>query len=263
MTYLQRIAPKDGIDFTSTSSFPFNVPTIRSLGAVELKTAVTFFVGENGSGKSTLLEAIASNADLTAFGGYRLADDATLKAQRLLASSLRLSWAQRTRSGFFMRAEDFFGHAKRMAFDDARIAREQHEMDTRQRTTSGDASDVHVDERNAAKYLNRYDSRSHGESFLDLFTQHVRGRGIYLLDEPEGPLSPRRQLALLALIVDRARMGAQFVVATHSPILTACPGATIYSFDGGKISQTAYVDLDQVAFMRDFLSNTESYVKRL
>lgn len=258
MTYLRRVAPKiafDPIMHPEHGRFPFSVPTIKSLSALTFSTAVTFFVGENGSGKSTLLEAIALQADLFAFGGNALASDTSLTQQRALASALRLSWEQRNRRGFFMRAEDLHGYAKRMAYDDARIAREMREVATKTRTAPQDPSEVHMDEREAAKYLGAYDSRSHGESFLDLFSERVRAPGIYLLDEPEGPLSPRRQFALLSLIIERAREGAQFIVATHSPILTACPDATIYAFADGAISETSYAELDQVNFLRDFLSD--------
>jgi predicted ATPase len=98
---------------------------------------------------------------------------------------------------------------------------------------------------------------------MDLFARRVRPRGLYLLDEPEAPLSPMRQLALLALIVRAAESGAQFVIATHSPILLACPGARIFTFDVPPIHEVPYAELEHVNVMRDFLNHPEMYLARL
>src|SRR5947209_18138680 len=95
--------------------FPFSVPVIRALGDLSLDASVTFFVGENGSGKSTILEGIAAAAGLPTVGTASIGDDETLSAQRELASALRLIWRRRTRRGFFLRAEDFFGFTKALA----------------------------------------------------------------------------------------------------------------------------------------------------
>ena len=95
--------------------FPFSVPVIRALDCLPLSSPVTFFVGENGSGKSTLLEAIAAAANLPAVGSSDVATDKTLDSQRELAATLRLVWNRRTQRGFFLRAEDFFGFAKRLS----------------------------------------------------------------------------------------------------------------------------------------------------
>lgn len=135
-----------------------------------INAPVTLFVGENGSGKSTLLEGIAAAAELRAIGGSEIALDDSLAPQRNLGAALRLSWSVRSRQGFFLRAEDFFGHLRRQARNEVRR---------------------HHDERDAARYVGMYDARSHGESFMDLFTTSVRPGRLYLLDEPEAPLSPR------------------------------------------------------------------------
>src|SRR5437764_1163114 len=92
--------------------FPFTVPVVRHLRPVELRSAVTFLVGENGSGKSTLLEGIAAAAGLPAIGSDSVEQDETLAAQRALAAALKLTWNRRVRRGFFLRAEDFFGFTK-------------------------------------------------------------------------------------------------------------------------------------------------------
>lgn len=270
MPHLVRIAlraprstnrPDGGV--AAIDTFPFNVPAIRTLPELQLKTAVTFFVGENGTGKSTLLEAIAIAAGLPTVGSDEVAYDRTLGPQRELARELRLAWAPKSKRGFYLRAEDFFGYLKRQARNEARMAREKLELfgvrpeEAEHRAVSGD----HVDERGAESYLTRFDARSHGESFLDLFNGRVYPGGLYLLDEPETPLSPQRQIALLGLIIDAARESAQFIIATHSPILLACPGARILSFDTVPISDANYEDLEHVRVTRDFLNAPDRFLR--
>jgi predicted ATPase len=118
----------------------------------------------------------------------------------------------------------------------------------------------HPDEQAAGRIVGKYDTRSHGESFMDLFTQRIRPGGLHLLDEPEAPLSPKRQIAMLELIVRAARAGAQFIIATHSPILLACPGARIYSFDRTPIAEVEYGDLEHVVITRDFLNDPKRFI---
>ncbi len=245
-------------------TFPFSIPAVRSLERLDLGVPVTFFVGENGSGKSTVLEALACAAELPAMGGEPVSRDASLAGQRDLAKNLRLAWSVRSRKGFFLRAEDFFGYLKSEARTDARIAREEAErLGIEPPAIPSEDGHLHVDESRAAPYLARHDARSHGESFMDLFAERIGPGGLYLLDEPEAPLSPQRQLAFLALLARGAREGAQFVIATHSPILLAYPKARIYSFDRAPVSEVAYDDLEHVVVTRDFLNHRAIYLAKL
>jgi len=257
------VSLKRAISDEEASSFPFSVPAIRSLERLEL-APVTFFVGENGSGKSTLLEAIAAAAELRSFGGADVDSDITLSNQRVLARALRLAWRPRSRAGFFMRAEDFFGFLKEQARTDARLIRERREAHSGVSVdVAGESGGRHVDEENAKLFLEQYDGRSHGESFLELFEDRVCGRGLYLLDEPEAPLSPKRQLSLLKLLLHAVKGEAQFIIATHSPILLALPEARIYSFDSAPIEEVRYEDLEHVNVTRDFLINPQAFLRHL
>lgn len=264
---LLSVARKHKIDakYKGGNEFPFSVPTIRTLPTLDLSAPVTMFVGENGSGKSTLLEGIAAGAELPTVGGTEISYDDSLGPQRVLASTLRLSWSRRSRKGFFLRAEDFFGYLKRMARDDARIARELTDNLRAEVAPliSLEGSGAHVDEIAAAKFIRKRDVRSHGESFMDLFRSRVQPGGLYLLDEPEAPLSPTRQLALLALIHSGAATGAQFVIATHSPILLAYPGARIYGFDSVPIRPITYEELEHVSITREFLNEPAKFLRHL
>ena len=249
--------------------FPFSVPVIRALDRLRFDSAVTFFVGENGSGKSTLLEGIASAARLPAIGSADVDADATLDAQRELAGALKLVWARKTPRGFFLRAEDFFGFAKRLSAMRAEFLQRIADLEVEYADRSAWAKGLAMGPAYAslADMERRYgvdlDANSHGQSFLRLFQSRFVPDGLYLLDEPEAPLSPQSQLALMAMMQDMLADGAQFVIATHSPILLAYPGATIYSFDQAPATVVPYGELDHVVLTREFLNAPERYLRAL
>ena len=250
-------------------SFPFSVPSIRSLSAIDVDTPVTFFVGENGSGKSTLMEAIAIAARLPTVGSAQPDHDRTLDAQRRLARALALTWRRRTHRGFFLRAEDFFGFAKSVAElrsemqrQLAAVAEEYRERSSYARTLAELPMRRSLAEMEA-RYGVDLDANSHGESFLRLFRSRFVPDGLYLLDEPEAALSPRSQLALLAMLWEMVAQGSQFVVATHSPLLLSYPGARIFSFDETPVSMVEYDRLEHVALTREFLAEPQRFLRHL
>ena len=249
--------------------FPFNVPVMRSFGKLEFSAPVTFLVGENGSGKSTLMETLAIAAGSISVGSETIQHDTTLEPVRQLAKFMRLVWQKRTHKGFYMRAEDFFGYARRIAAIQTDLRRDLQAVDEEYLGRSDYAKALakmpYQGELGALKksYGNGLDSRSHGESFLMLFQERFIPGGLYLLDEPEAPLSPVRQLSLLAILKRMVEQDAQFIIATHSPILMAFPGAVILNFDGGQIQRTNYADLEHVQVTRDFLNNPGLYLRHL
>jgi predicted ATPase len=251
------------------AAFPFSVPVIRELSALPFPTAVTFFVGENGSGKSTLLEGIASAAGLPAVGSADLTADATLEGQRQLGRALKLTWSRHTGRGFFLRAEDFFGFAKRLSAMRAEFHLRIAELEVEYADRSAWAKGLAMGPAHAslADMERRYgvdlDANSHGQSFLRLFQSRFVPGGLYLLDEPEAPLSPQSQLALMVMIQDMLAQDAQFIIATHSPILLAFPGATIYSFDSAPATAVPYGELEHVILTRNFLNAPERYLRAL
>lgn len=248
---------------------PFNVPTIRALDKLEFAADVTFFIGDNGSGKSTLLEGIAAGANLPTIGMDEVNTDRTLADARALAKRMKLTWTKKTTRGFFMRAEDVFGFARRMQTIREDMEREladiAEEYKHRSPMARGLASmpfnrELH-DMRQ--RYGAGVDARSHGESFFTLFESRFAPNGLYLLDEPETPLSPLRQLAFLRMIHQVVKQGGQFIIATHSPILMAYPNATIWLFEPSGMRQIAYDDTEHVTIMRDFLNHRESMLSHL
>ncbi len=251
------------------TGFPFSVPVVRHLEPIELSPTVTFLVGENGSGKSTLLEGIALAARLPAVGSEESARDATLNAQRALAKSLRLTWNKRVSRGFFLRAEDFFGFTKALSKMRTDFLAEMGRIDEEYKDRSAWAKGLAKGPMKASlqdmehRYGIDLDANSHGQSFLKLFRSRFVPDGLYLLDEPEAPLSPQSQLALMAMIGDMLRERAQFVIATHSPILLGFPDATIYSCDRAPAQRVEYEELDHVVITREFLNGRERFLKYL
>jgi predicted ATPase len=217
------------------STYPFNLRAFSSGIDLTLRSNVTFFVGENGSGKSTLLEALAEICGFNPEGGNRDHHRATFADRSALAQALRLTWRPKVTQGFFMRAESFFNFA----------------------TYIEQVSDLRA---YGGKSLHQ---QSHGESFLALFA-HRFEQGIYLLDEPEAALSPQRQLSFLRILHDLASPGhAQFLIATHSPIILSYPGAVLYDLDGDAIRETSYRDTRHFLVTRDFLNAPERFFKHL
>jgi predicted ATPase len=267
MARLESIALKEPV---ASREFPFNLPVVRTLPTLRFDRPVTFFVGENGSGKSTVLEAIAAGIPLPSVGSEELDQDDSMGPARRLASALRYGWSRKSRRGFFLRAEDFFNYGARVKALTAELERQAREYEETleerpfaegMRYALGSAK-WQVEELKR-KYGEDLNARSHGESFLKLFEARITADGLYLLDEPEAPLSPLRQLAFLSLLKDKVADGCQFLIATHSPILLAYPGAAIYSFDAQPVAPVAYEELEHVTLTRDFLCHPEAYLRRL
>jgi predicted ATPase len=231
--YLQRITALFG-DHIDWDTHPYNVPAVQALDTIDFHADVTFFIGENGAGKSTVLEAIALALGFSLDGGnFNVSRLNTAQERAPLAQSLRLQKSFKLpRDRYFLRAETF--HHVASFIDEAN-----------DRTSASSAS-LHA--------------RSHGEAFMAVLLGKLKGKGLYLLDEPEAALSPNRQLAALSLIHQLVQDQSQFIIATHSPILLAYPNAKILLFDGAGISEVAYEDTEHYAVTRDFLNH---YPRRL
>ncbi len=268
MLHLKSIAVRKWSQKDS-AAFPFNLPILQSLAGIDFTSPVTFFVGENGSGKSTLLEAIACAAGSITVGTESVKTDKSLAAVRKFSGQLRLVWQKRTHRGFFLRAEDFFGYARNLAqmrqeMEDE-IKAVDREYKGRSQEAVGLAKMPYLGELGSIRkyYGEGLDINSHGESFLKLFQSRFVPDGLYLLDEPEAPLSPTRQLAFMAALKQMVAQDSQFIIATHSPIIMAFAGAVILSFDSARVRQVEYRDLEHVNFTKAFLNNPETFLRHL
>lgn len=204
---------------------------------------MTFLVGENGSGKSTLVEGIAVAAGFNAEGGSRSFGFSTRSSESVLGSALTLGRAPgRERSSFFLRAESYYNVATEIE---------------------------RLDKAGGPPLLPAYGGvspheRSHGESFLDLLTHRFRANGLYLLDEPEAALSTRGCMSAIVRIQDLVDRGAQFLIATHSPILLAVPNARIMEIAAdGTVDAVSYDDALPVRATRRFLADPAAAVRAL
>lgn len=230
----------------ASGSYVSRLPFIRHLegDSIPLSSPVTFFVGENGSGKSTLLEAIAVAAGLNPEGGSRNFTFSTRASHSDLCEYLRLSRRadKRWRDSYFLRAESFFN-----------VATNIEELDKGPSFDDWDIIDAY-----GGKSLHE---QSHGESFFALMVNRFRGDGLYILDEPEAALSPARQIAMLHLMRDLAEKGSQFLISTHSPILTAFPGASVYEFRENGLTQVRWEETENYILTKRFLADPAYFLE--
>ena len=248
-------------------AFPWSLPLVRDLDSLDFAAPVTFLVGENGSGKSTLLEGMAAGMDAVAAGRRDLRRDPSLAAARAFAAGFVFVRRRHARTRLFLRAEDVFGFTTRIGDDMAELQDEARALQASLPDGYGRrlAVGAVLGQRHALvrSYGDNPDGRSHGEMFLHLLQRRLVPNGLYFLDEPETPLSPARVLALLALLAERVAQGCQFVIATHSPILMALPGAAILLAEAGTLRPAAWDALDHVRVTRAFLNDPESVLRKL
>jgi predicted ATPase len=254
-------------NYPENLEFPFNLDLLKNLGTVNLKSNVTFFVGENGSGKSTLLEGLAYAAGVPTAGGLPLEDDPMMEAARKLGKLLSLRYLQKSTSGFFSRTEDFIGFVKNIQRKITELDQEIKEIEDS--WTGGDiklGTQYIKAEKQALidRYGENLDAMSHGEGFLKFFLGRITGKGLYLMDEPEAALSPQRQLSLISLIMQKVKeVDAQFIIATHSPIILAVPGAQILELKEGQLNEIQYEETEHYQLTKAFLEEPQRYLRGL
>ena len=233
-----RLNSKEGID---RNRYPLNIPALRDFKELSFESPVTFFVGENGMGKSTLIEAIAIAMNFNPEGGTLSFNFSTSDSHSELCDHLiTIRGAKRNRDGFFLRAESFYNAISYM-------------------DTVNDAG------RNIYDYYGgkRLHEVSHGEGFMNMLNHRCRGNSFFIFDEPEAALSPFSQIKMLARIHQLVKEDSQFIISTHSPILMAYPGATIYQLTESGIHQTEYDKTEHYMLMKYFIGNTDQYLKEI
>ena len=218
--------------------YPFNLEVLEKTPSIAFETPVTMLVGENGTGKSTLIEAIARKAGIHIWQDTGRARADVNPYENKFHRCISVRWTDGHVPGSFFGASVFR--------DFARILDEWASTDRGQLDYFGGQSLL---------------TQSHGQSLMSFFRARYAVKGLYLLDEPETSLSPSTQLDLLDLLARMSRDGhAQFIIATHSPILLACPGATIYSLDSAPVRTVSYEQTEHYQIYKRFMADPHRFL---
>ncbi len=226
--------------YPTRKHYPFNLPVFHQTRALAFSSPVTFFVGENGSGKSTLLEALAHKCGIHIWRGVERRRFEINPYEKILYEFIAVEWTDGIVPGSFF-ASDIFRHF-------AESLDEWAAVDPGMLKYFGGKSLM---------------TQSHGQSLLSFFAARYKIKGLYLLDEPETALSPKTQIGLLKLLRDMGQAGhAQFIIATHSPILLACPESKIYSLDRIPITMIDYKETEQYQVYKRFMKDPNDCLRR-
>lgn len=232
-------------------TYLYDLPVFRNFTPILLDSPVTFIVGENGSGKSTLIEAAAICAGFNPEGGSKNFSFSTMETHSPLYKHMTLikNPVGKWRDGYFLRAESFYN-----------VASNIYELDKNSMDPSPPISSYYSSEKYGGRGLHEI---SHGESFMSLLSERLYGNGLYIFDEPEAALSPSRQLAMLSIIKRLADNNSQFIISTHSPILTAYPGAKIYEISENGLEERNWKMTESYMITKKFLSAPSSFFSYL
>ncbi len=226
-TYVSEIRIDKPIE---TDSYISKIPAIKYLlnnNSIQFNKNITIFVGENGTGKSTLMEAIAAASRINPEGGSSQHSFSTMDTHSDLYQAITIVKEDFPNDKFFLRAESMYNMATYLGSND--YWGDLHEM-------------------------------SHGESFLNVI-KHFRGKGLYLMDEPEAALSPSKILEAMCIINDLLKMESQFIISTHSPILMAFPNAQLLQLTASGIEEVNYKDTEHYLITTAFLENPDRMLK--
>jgi predicted ATPase len=238
MLHLKEIRLKSN-QFPTKDHYPFNLDVLCKTPKIKFPSPVTFFVGENGSGKSTLLEALARRCQIYIWRGEERTRAVINHYEERLFLYLDAIWTDGIVPGSFFSSQIFRNFAQL--------------VDVWEADNPGQ-----IDYFGGKSLL----TQSHGQSIMSFFRSRYKIKGLYLLDEPETALSPKTQLELLRLLREMSRLGhAQFIIATHSPILLSCPGSTIYSFDNVAVKAVSYEETDHYQIYKNFMKDPKAYDK--
>lgn len=216
---------------------------LRGLFPLEFNNRITVFIGENGSGKSTLLEALAIKLGCNPEGGGKNFNFSTENTHSKLHETLMLSKGyRREKDVFFYRAETFYNLNTAIRKLDA-----EGSFDPEIKTYYGGV-DMHC--------------MSHGEAMEALFQNRFKAQGLYVLDEPEASLSPLRQLVFINRVMELSRKGAQFVIATHSPLIMSIPGCDLRQISEGRSEPITPADTDAYAVYKAVLNSAGAYIAK-
>ena len=227
--------------YPALDQYPFNLDIFLRTKKIEFISPVTFFAGENGTGKSTLLEAISLKCGVHIWKNEERARFISNPYENQLYQCMSVKWSNGTVPGSYFGSQIF-----------------QHFTQLLDEWATGDPG--------LLKYFGGESliTKSHGESLMSFFKARYKIKGVYFLDEPETALSPNSQIELLEILNQTMKSDdVQFIIATHSPILLACPEATIYNFNHIPVKKIDYEQTDYYRIYKEFMEDRAKYIKNL
>lgn len=253
------------------SFYPFKILSSHGLERIDFEP-VTILYGGNGSGKSTALNVIAEKAGLCRDSIYNKSnffpdyvqlcdmdtEDEIPGKSRIITSDDVFDYMLNIRNlneGIDRKREDLFEEYLDVKYSQFQM-RSMADYDQLKRVNNARRKTQSRFVR--SELMDNVREYSNGESAFLYFTEKIGENGLYLLDEPENSLSPKRQLELMSFIEDSVRFfRCQFIISTHSPFLLAMPGAKIYNLDENPAKIQRWTELENVRIYHDFFTKHE------
>ena len=219
--------------FPTKENYPFNLEIFNNTESLVFESPVTIFTGENGTGKSTLLEALSRKCGIYIWEGEFRPKQKNNPYHKQMYNAISVEWHEGPVPGSFF-SSDVHKHFSAL-------------LDEWEISSPG------LFEYFGGKSLV---TQSHGQGIISFFRARYKIKGLYIMDEPETALSPTSQIELVNILKEMAKKRhAQFILATHSPILMACPGAKLFNFDNNIITETTYYETEHYRIYRDFMKD--------
>ncbi|MFP4286748.1 MAG: AAA family ATPase [Candidatus Izemoplasmataceae bacterium] len=245
-------------------AYPYQLPLFKQSFTLQLNSPFTIILGDNGSGKSSILKRLQGILKLISIAlPHQVKDDI------LYDKGVKISPSLGRLKGFYFESLKFINYVEYVKKELLDAKKELNRVDLEYKDKSAYAKMMAKGPFNKTiaelnhLYTKDLSTQSHGESYLDFFASRIKDNGIYLLDEPETPLSTSNQLTLLSMIMDASQKGCQFIIATHSPILASLPNAIIYEIKDKSIERKDYDAVESFTLLKEFMNHKDHFLYHL